>query len=154
YGFAKLVGNKITLFDPDLDDGDENWESGLNWGHGMIRRVDNLRNYNPHLSHLISIGGWNEGEFITRLNFYTIVTNQNQFQMYIGSDKYSAMVSNPSSRKVFVDSVLAFLKKFDLDGLDLDWEYPGMQAAGEADRKPGRAQDKQDYIALLKELRE
>lgn len=97
----------------------------------MIRRVDSLRNYNPHLSHLISIGGWNEG-----------------------SNKYSTMVSTSHNRKQFVDSVLAFLKRFDLDGLDLDWEYPAMKAAGEADRTPGRAQDKHDYIELLKELRE
>lgn len=131
YGFMKLSNNKITLFDPDLDDGDENWESGLNWGHGFLRRVDHLREYNPNLSHLVSIGGWNEG-----------------------SDKYSAMVSSASNRKIFVKSVLDFLQKYDLDGLDLDWEYPSMQAAGEADRKPGRAQDKADYIELLKELHE
>lgn len=64
----------------------------------MIHRLNNLRNYNPHLSTLISIGGWNEG-----------------------SDKYSQMVRDPNSRKVFVDSVVKFLDHYDFDGLDLDW---------------------------------
>src|SRR5699024_7543391 len=32
-------------------------------------------------------------------------------------------------------------------------EYPAMSAAGDADRKPGRAQDKQDFISLIRELK-
>lgn len=98
YGFAKLQGDKIALYDPDLDDGDEDWNSGLKWGHGMIRRMVNLRTYNPNLTTMISLGGWNEG-----------------------SDKYSMMVRDPAKRKVFIQSVLNLLAEFDLDGLDLDW---------------------------------
>ena len=64
----------------------------------MIRRLVNLRNYNPNLSVLISLGGWNEG-----------------------SDKYSQMARDPNARSVFVQSVLEFLKKYDFDGLDIDW---------------------------------
>ncbi|XP_017492169.1 PREDICTED: chitinase-3-like protein 1, partial [Rhagoletis zephyria] len=131
YGFAKLdASNRIALYDVDLDSGDEDWSSGLTWGHGMIRRMNELRNYNPNLATLISIGGWNEG-----------------------SNKYSAMVSNPASRATFVESCVQFLKKYELDGLDFDWEYPGMKAAGEADRVPGRDEDKEDYVKLLRELR-
>ena len=118
------------MYDPDLDIGDEDWQSGLTWGHGMIRRMNELRKYNANLATIISIGGWNEG-----------------------SNKYSEMVRNPASRKVFVNSVIDFLIKYEFDGLDFDWEYPGMKAAGEADRVPGRDEDKQDYVALLQELR-
>lgn len=64
----------------------------------MIERVDALRKLNPSLSVLISIGGFNEG-----------------------STKYSEMVRSAASRKTFVDSVVAFLKKYDLDGFDFDW---------------------------------
>lgn len=49
--------------------------------------MNELRNYNPNLATVISIGGWNEG-----------------------SNKYSAMVSNPASRATFVASVVQFLK--------------------------------------------
>jgi GH18 family chitinase len=65
---------------------------------GMYRRFNHLRSYNPHLTTMIGIGGWNEG-----------------------SDKYSAMASSAASRKIFVDSVVKFLQKYDFDGLDLDW---------------------------------
>lgn len=92
--------------------------------------MNNLRNYNKHLTTLISIGGWNEG-----------------------SDKYSAMASSPAGRAEFVQSVVQFLQTYDLDGFDFDWEYPSMKAAGDATRVPGRDADKADYISLLKELR-
>lgn len=125
------ASNRIALYDPDLDVGDENWNSGLNWGHGMIRRMNELRNYNPNLATMISIGGWNEG-----------------------SNKYSVMVRSASTRRTFIDSVVKFLIKYEFDGLDFDWEYPGMKASGEADRTPGRDEDKEDYVLLLEELRE
>ena len=51
---------------------------------------------------LIAIGGWNDS---------------------LGN-KYSRLVNNPQSRKKFNDDVLAFIKKHNFDGLDLDWEYP------------------------------
>jgi chitinase len=64
----------------------------------MYRRWNYLRTVNPHLTTMIAIGGWNEG-----------------------SDKYSKMASSAASRKIFVDSVVKFLKKYDFDGIDLDW---------------------------------
>lgn len=50
----------------------------------------------------IAIGGWNDSS----------------------GDKYSRMVNNAASRRAFVSSVLRFLKQYEFDGLDLDWEYP------------------------------
>jgi chitinase len=43
-----------------------------------------------------------------------------------------------------------FLTRYDLDGLDIDWEYPGMVGSGH----PFRAEDKQNFTLLLKELRQ
>lgn len=97
----------------------------------MMERLNNLRKSNPHLKTLISIGGWNEG-----------------------SNKYSDMVSSAVKRKVFVDSVLQFLAKYQFNGLDIDWEYPTMAASGGTDRTPGRSQDRQDFVSLLRELRQ
>ncbi|CAG2178751.1 unnamed protein product, partial [Oppiella nova] len=132
YGFAKLSdGGEIQVFDPDLDLGDTDWESGLPWGEGMYRRIEHLRDVNPDMKALISIGGWNEG-----------------------SDKYSKMASSPDSRKKFVNSVLKFIQTNKFDGLDVDWEYPGFKASGEEDRTPGNPKDKDNFVALLSELRE
>ena len=85
-----------------------------------------LRGANPQLTVLISVGGW------------------------LWSTNFSDMALTPESREVFEDSVVQFLTRYDLDGLDIDWEYPGMPGAGH----PFRAEDKQNFTALLRELRE
>ena len=66
------------------------------------RKATDLKIGNPHLKVTLAIGGWNEG-----------------------SKKYSAMAADPEKRKKFVESVVQFLEKYNFDGLDLDWEYPG-----------------------------
>ena len=67
----------------------------------------------------IAIGGWNDG-------------NDKAFE-YIAP--------RPALRAAFVRNVMAFVQRHDLDGVDIDWEYPdeGASAAG--------------YLALLRELR-
>ena len=63
-----------------------------------------------------------------------------------GSIKYSKMASEPEARARFVQSVVAFLAKYNFDGLDLDWEYPGSRG--------GASYDKQNFVRLLRELSE
>ncbi|CAG2169598.1 unnamed protein product, partial [Oppiella nova] len=62
------------------------------------------------------------------------------------------MASNPSSRAVFVQSCVDFLKEHKFDGLDVDWEYPGRAAVADADRVPGNKADKENFSALIREL--
>src|SRR5690348_12698795 len=84
-----------------------------------------LKRQNPNLTVLVSVGGW------------------------LGSGGFSDAALTAESRKTFIDSVVAFIERYNLDGLDVDWEYPGMQGAGNR----FRPEDKQNYSALLRELR-
>jgi len=63
-----------------------------------------------------------------------------------GSEKYSKMAASESSRKDFVASCVDFIQKYGFNGLDVDWEYPA--------NRGGTPEDKQNYILLLKELRQ
>jgi len=42
---------------------------------------------------------------------------------------FAPLVSSENNRKTFVSAVISWLRKYDLDGLDLDWEFPTGTAA-------------------------
>src|ERR1700742_3581864 len=42
---------------------------------------------------------------------------------------FSPAVANEANRQMFTDNILSVYRKFDLDGIDIDWEYPGRQGA-------------------------
>jgi chitinase len=83
-----------------------------------------LRKQNPRLTILVSVGGW------------------------LWSGGFSDMALTRESRARFIRSAVDFITRYDLDGLDIDWEYPGM--AGFTNHF--RPEDKQNYTALLAEL--
>ena len=60
------------------------------------------------------------------------------------------MALTHESRATFIDSAVALVKKFDLDGIDIDWEYPGYTHHNDRVRP---VEDKLTYTLLLKELR-
>ncbi|WP_433982858.1 glycosyl hydrolase family 18 protein [Tunturiibacter empetritectus] len=84
-----------------------------------------LKHANPSLTVLVSIGGWT------------------------WSGNFSDMSLTRQRRKIFIESAVQFIEKYELDGLDIDWEYPGMSG----DNHRFRPEDKQNYTLLLKELR-
>lgn len=43
----------------------------------------------------------------------------------ISPDPIRSLTSNVSARKMFVDSMMSMVRKYDLDGLNFDWEFPG-----------------------------
>lgn len=86
-----------------------------------------LKKVNPDLTVLVSVGGW------------------------LWSGWFSDASLTAASRAIFIDSVTAFITRYNLDGLDIDWEYPGMAGAAGNVFRP---EDKQNYTLLLKELRE
>jgi len=67
-----------------------------------------------------------------------------------GSAGFSEMAATPEGRKKFADSAMALVEKYDLDGIDIDWEYPGYTHAKGVNVTP---QDGDDYTALLRELK-
>lgn len=57
----------------------------------------------------IAIGGWNNGD----------------------DSAFRALAANASTRNTFVQNVLNFIATYNLDGVDIDWEYPdGNEVAG------------------------
>src|SRR5215469_15096470 len=87
--------------------------------------LESLKKDNPSLTVLVSVGGW------------------------LWSTNFSDMALTAESRAVFIQSVMEFLAQYKLDGLDIDWEYPGLAGAGH----PFRPEDKENFTLLLKELR-
>jgi chitinase len=66
---------------------------------------------------LISVGGWGWNQ------------------------QFETMAASPESRNAFVQNLKAFVDEYQLDGADIDWEYPD----------PG--QSSQNFVTLIEELR-
>ncbi|XP_033215021.1 probable chitinase 2 [Belonocnema kinseyi] len=63
-----------------------------------------------------------------------------------GSDNYTKAVTDPILREKLVNNILKFVTKYEFSGFDLDWEYPAQRG--------GIPSDKQNFVLLLKALRE
>ena len=63
---------------------------------------------------------------------------------------FSALGKSEENRKRFAEDCKAFLEKYGIDGIDLDWEFPGLSWSGAA---CDPATDCDSYIAIVKELR-
>jgi chitinase len=98
---------------------------GASEAAGNLATLIALKHDNPDLKVIISVGGW------------------------LWSGGFSDMALTKASRAAFIDSALTFLKRYELDGLDIDWEFPDDPGAGHA----FRPEDKQNYTLLVKELR-
>ena len=67
-----------------------------------------------------------------------------------GADGFSHMAMTEEGRRKFARSCLDAVERYNLDGIDIDWEYPCSDAAGiGADPR-----DKENFTALLAALRE
>ncbi|WP_236778595.1 glycoside hydrolase family 18 protein [Algoriphagus sanaruensis] len=80
---------------------------------------------NPDLKVMIACGGW-------------------------GADGFSDMALTAESRTKFIQSARSFIERYQLDGMDMDWEYPGISGAGTM----ARPEDTQNFTALMKGLRQ
>ncbi|KAF8605404.1 glycoside hydrolase [Ceratobasidium sp. AG-I] len=69
---------------------------------------------------------------------------------WTGSRCFSDAVSNDANRREFVKNIVAMYHKFNLDGIDIDWEYPGVQGAGSNKVSPS---DSAHFLLFLQHLR-
>lgn len=90
-----------------------------------LQLLGSLRRDHPHLKVLVSVGGWT------------------------WSGGFSDAALTAASRQRFVQSAVDFVRRHDLDGFDVDWEYPGLPGYGNTHRP----EDKQNFTALMAELR-
>lgn len=89
-------------------------------GVGQYRQVTDLKKSQPGLKVLLSFGGWKFSQDFSR--------------------SLQTMASSKQNRQTFVQSVVQFVKKYNFDGFDVDWEYPNQDT-------------KSSYTLLIQDLR-
>ncbi|XP_054640445.1 chitinase, acidic.1 [Dunckerocampus dactyliophorus] len=86
--------------------------SPIEWNdEDQFIKLNNLKNTNPALKTLLSVGG---------------TVN--------GISPFIAMVGKPESRATFIVSVINYLRNHNFDGLNLAWEYPAHNGSPQEDR--------------------
>ena len=113
FSFCHLKGNKLHV-DDKMDT-------------IRIQKLVALKQINPRLKVLLSLGGWG------------------------GCETCSPVFSTETGRKEFAASVKELNHYFGTNGIDLDWEYPAVEGFPGHAYKP---EDKQNFTALVKELRQ
>lgn len=119
YAFANIIDGKVA-FGTEKDTIDN---AVLN--KQDLIELQKLKAKNPNLKILVSVGGWT------------------------WSGNFSDAALNDSSRKKFAKSAADFVKKYKLDGIDIDWEYPNQIGAGNIHRPA----DVENFTLLLREVR-
>lgn len=89
-----------------------------------LQAIAALKEKKPTLKVLLSVGGWGAGNF-------------------------SEMAADERCRSRFAQNCLAAVKKYNLDGIDLDWEYPTSSVAGIS----SSGNDTRNFTLLLQDLR-
>ncbi|XP_069678389.1 acidic mammalian chitinase-like [Periplaneta americana] len=85
---------------------------------GGYSKFNGMRNNNPSIKTMIAIGGASAG-----------------------SQTFSKVVNDASKRSAFVNNIVNFIKKYNFNGVDIDWEFPSSSS------------DKSAFVSLIKELR-
>lgn len=96
-------------------------------GPEYMKRLAAYKKDYPELKLLLMIGGWGKN-----------------------ADGFSEMAKDPDKRKLFCDECVRFCDEYNLDGIDLDWEYPTYAAEGNG----ASPSDTKNFTTLVKEMRE
>jgi chitinase len=91
---------------------------------GNLLQLQLLRDANPNLQTLLSVGGWT------------------------WSSRFSDVALTEDSRQHFAQSCIALMTEYGFDGMDIDWEYPVSGGLND-----GRPEDTENFTLLLAEFR-
>ena len=144
YAFIEIVKNSTNNFSLNIID---SWAS-LEIAYGtwdQTERMGNIRDLkyqrdakNPGAKLMFSIGGWSRCGY------------------------FSEMAYTSAGRSSFAASCVDFLRTYNYDGIDIDWEYPGVERApsGSPPGDQGNPvygtieEDKANFTALLRDVRQ
>jgi chitinase len=108
YSFAKIKDESGLVYEEFIH------------AHQLLK----LKQKNPNLKVILSIGGWGAGYF-------------------------SETASNPVALEEFVSSTIQLIKQYQFDGVDLDWEYPCTSVAG----IKSQPEDKVNFTNMLRAVK-
>nr|AIR95099.1 glycosyl hydrolase 18-like chitinase short isoform [Amblyomma americanum] len=89
----------------------------------LFKNFTAIKTRYTQLKTLLSVGGWQHENGV-----------------------FSAMAANSNRRALFIESVLRWMKEYNLDGVDMAWPFPGVSYRG------GSPRDKENYASLIREL--
>ncbi len=105
----------------------------LQGSEDRFRQVVALKKKNPNLK--------------ISLSFSHTVDNSDNWQ----GGGFSALAKSDEYRKAFAKDCRDFCSKWGIDGIDIDWEFPGLSWSGHA---CDPAVDVENHVLLMKQLRE
>lgn len=113
FSFCHLKGNELRV---------DNMQDTL-----TIQQLVKLKERNPALKIILSLGGWG------------------------GCETCSQVLSTTEGRKAFAHSVKHLSEYFKTNGIDIDWEYPSIEGFPNHQFLPA---DKNNFTALMQTLRD
>ena len=149
HGFFEISKDyKIQSTDPWTDfaekfghQGQDDWEKYPEYGYSFENPAGHFAEYKyykskyPNVKLLVSVGGWTRSEM------------------------FHEVAMDASKRDTLAQSMVDFLNTYPyFDGIDIDWEYPGISRDkdpnDEHDRGcPAGPEDKENFTLLLKDIR-
>ncbi len=132
FDFATIQADKITHINyafVNVIDGEVRFDNSIDnttMKKDDIFKLHTLKKINPDLKVLVSVGGWT------------------------WSGNFSDAALTEGSRRKFAISAAAFVEAFELDGIDIDWEYPNQSGADNIHRP----EDVQNFTLLLQAVRQ
>ncbi|NLH43109.1 MAG: glycoside hydrolase family 18 protein [Planctomycetes bacterium] len=131
FDFSTIRADKITHINyafVNVVDGRVHFDASIDntpLNKDDIAKLNALKRINPDLKVLVSVGGWT------------------------WSGGFSDAALTAESRRKFAVSAADFVDAYDIDGIDLDWEYPNHPGAGNT----YRPEDVRNFTLLLQAVR-